>query len=427
MNKTPRNVAVGISLSCVGAVIALGVITSLGQTVRAADKADDKVPTFRFDPDWPKPLPNGWTTGVIGAMFVDKNDHIWVATRPSSVNASVERYLADGVGECCAPAPPVIEFDQAGKVVQAWGPVHITDRPNRKEVLVGKQPEGGPYPDGLWPTSEHGMYIDYKNNVWVTSQSPPSQLLKFTHEGKLIKQFGGGKEAASSADTANFAGPTGIYVDPQNNEAYISDGYRNRRVIVIDADTGAFKRMWGAYGKPPQEPQQKDAFGSDRLSDSFSVTHCVIPDNNGLLYICDRANNRIQVFKKDGTFVREALIPDAPAPPPDPAREMLWNLEAVKITAKTHLGTAWYVGFSPDKEQRWMYVADGTNKKVWILRHSDLKVIGSVGQGGRQGGQFQTIHNLAVDSHGNIYTGETLSGNRVQRFLYTGTRSVSAK
>jgi DNA-binding beta-propeller fold protein YncE len=425
MKRAPLNVAAVVSLLCVGSLIAFGVIASLGQAVKAADKTDDKVPTFRFDPDWPKALPNGWTTGVIGAIYVDKNDHVWVATRPSSVNAAVERYLVDGLGECCTPAPPVIEFDQAGKVVQAWGPIHVTDRATRKEVLIGKQPDGGPYPDGLWPSSEHAMFVDYKNNVWVTSQSNPSQVLKFTHDGKLIKQFGTG-EATSSSDTANFAGATGVYVDPQTNEAYISDGYRNRRVIVIDADTGAFKRMWGAYGKPPKDPQQKDAFGSDRVSDSFSVTHCVVPDNNGLLYVCDRANSRIQVFRKDGTFVREVVVADVPASPPDAGREALWNLETIRPTAKTHLGTAWYVGFSPDREQRWMYVADGTNKKVWILRHSDLKVIGSIGQGGRQGGQFQTIHALAVDSHGNIYTGETLSGNRVQRFLFTGMRPASA-
>lgn len=412
-------------LLCVGGLITCGVIASLAQTVKAADKANDQVPTFRFDPDWPKTLPNGWTTGVIGAIYVDKNDHVWAATRPNSVNAAVERYLLDGLGDCCSPAPPVLEFDQAGNVVQAWGAIHITDRAARKEVLLGKQPANGPYPEGLWPSSEHAMYVDYKNNVWVTSQSPPSQLIKFTHDGKLIKLFGS-SEATSNADTANFAGPTGIYVDPQTNEAYVSDGYRNRRVIVFDADTGAFKRMWGAYGKPPKDPQQKDAFGSDRVNDSFSVTHCVVPDNQGLLYICDRANSRIQVFKKDGTFVREVVIPEAPATTPNADLEAVWSTEAIRPTAKTHLGSAWFVGFSPDKEQRWMYVADGTNKKVWILRHSDLKVIGSFGHGGRQGGQFETIHCLAVDSHGNIYTGETLSGNRIQRFLFTGTRSVSA-
>src|ERR1700678_1705825 len=133
-------------LLCVGGLISCGAISSLAQTVKAADKANDEVPTFRFDPDWPKPLPNGWTTGVIGAIYVDKDDRVWAATRPSSVNASVERYLLDGLGECCSPAPPVIEFDQAGNVVQAWGAIHLTDPATKRQVLVGKQVGPEPYP-----------------------------------------------------------------------------------------------------------------------------------------------------------------------------------------------------------------------------------------------------------------------------------------
>ena len=388
---------------CLGALVTYGVLA----TNQAARAAADEMPTFKYDPDWPKPLPNGWTTGVIGAIYVSKDDHIWLATRPSAVTASTETYHTDGLGDCCAPAPPVMEFDTAGNVVQAWGPIHMTDPKTRQQVLFGKQPAPAVSVD-VWPSSEHAMFVDYKGNVWISSQSPPSQLLKFTHDGKLIKRFGT-QEGNSSADTANFAGPTGVYVDPQTNEAYVSDGYRNRRVIVFDADTGAFKRMWGAYGKPPKEPQQKDAFGSDRMTDQFSVTHCVVPTNDGLLYICDRVNGRVQVFKKDGTYVREVVLGEPPKP-----------------SDKTHLGTAWGVAFSPDKNQTYMYVADGTNKKIWIVRRADMKVLGTFGHGGRQGGEFETIHCLAVDSHGNIYAGETLSGNRVQRFLFTGMRPVSA-
>jgi len=398
---------------CVGAVISYGVLASdraaqAQQTGKTASNAGDEVPTFRYDPDWPKPLPNGWTTGVIGAIYVTKDDHVWVATRPSAVTASTENYFLEGLGDCCAPAPPVIEFDPTGNVVQAWGAIHANDPATRKQKLVGKQPGPGPYSADEWPSSEHAMFVDYKGNVWISSQSPPSQFLKFTHDGKFLKRFGT-QEATSSADTANFAGPTGVWVDPQTNEAYISDGYRNRRIIVLDADTGAFKRMWGANGKPPKDPQQKDAFGSDWMADQFSVTHCIVPGNDGLLYVCDRANSRVQAFKKDGTFVREVVLGEPRRP-----------------TDKTHLGSAWSVGFSPDKEQRFMYVADGTNKKIWIVRHSDLKILGSFGHGGRQGGQFETIHILAVDSRGNIYAGETLSGNRVQRFLFTGVRPASA-
>lgn len=403
----------GLSSAALGLLCLGGLLGSA--PAMAADA--NEVPTFKYDPEWPKTLPNNWTTGVIGAIYIDKQDHIWVATRPGSVNASVENYALDNLGECCAPAPPVIEFDQAGNVVQAWGAIHAPEKPQpgatpyapgqAKDILVGKQ-VSGPYPDGLWPLSEHGMFVDHKNNVWVTSQSPPSQVLKFSKDGKLIKQFGEGKEAASSADTKNFAGPSQVWVDPATNEAYISDGYRNRRIIVLDADTGAFKRMWGAYGKPPKDPQQKDAFGSDRSMDNFSVTHCIAPTNDGLLYVCDRANSRVQVFKKDGTYVNEVIVGEVARP-----------------AAKTHLGNVWSIGFSPDKDQRFMYVADGTNKKIWILNRKDLKVVGSLGSGGRQGGQFQTIHVLGVDSKGNIYAGETLSGNRVQRFLFTGMKPAN--
>jgi DNA-binding beta-propeller fold protein YncE len=240
-------------------------------------------------------------------------------------------------------------------------------------------------------------------------QSEPTLAAPEVYSRRKIHQAVWDRGGSSSTDTANFAGPTAVYVDPQTNEAYVSDGYRNRRVIVFDADTGAFKRMWGAYGKPPKDPQQKDAFGSDRMTDQFSVTHCVVPTNDGLLYVCDRVNGRVQVFRKDGTYVREVVLGEPPKP-----------------SDKTHLGTAWFVAFSPDKDQTYMYVADGTNKKIWIVRRADMKVLGAFGRGGRQGGQFETIHCLAVDSHGNIYTGETLSGNRVQRFLFTGMRPVSA-
>ena len=188
-------------LLCLGGMIASGMIASNQAMAAAADE----VPTFKYDPEWPKPLPNAWTTGVIGAIYVTKDDHIWVAHRPSSANASVETYALQGLGDCCAPAPPVIEFDQQGGVVKAWGLIHQFDRVNAsidpyatatgKDIPVGKQ-VSGPYPDGVWPMSEHAMFVDHKNNVWVASQQNPSQVVKFTNDGKLIKLFGEGKEAA---------------------------------------------------------------------------------------------------------------------------------------------------------------------------------------------------------------------------------------
>ena len=174
-----------IGALCLGAIGSYSVLA----TNQAARAAADEIPTFKYDPDWPKPLPNGWTTGVIGAIYITKDDHIWLATRPSAVTASTETYLTDGLGECCAPAPPVMELDTAGNVVQAWGPIHMTDQKTRQQVLFGKQPEPVVSVD-VWPSSEHAMFVDYKNNVWISSQSPPSQLLKFTRDGKFIKRFG---------------------------------------------------------------------------------------------------------------------------------------------------------------------------------------------------------------------------------------------
>jgi len=399
-------------LLCVGGMVAVGLIASNQATLA---QSAEQVPQFKYDPEWPKPLPNGWTVGVIGAIHVTKaDDHVWVAQRPNSVVAGAELAALNGLGECCAPAPPVIEWDNAGNLIKAWGLIHQIKKGTTDggvytagvDVPVGKQ-VSGPYPEGTWPMSEHAIFVDHKKNVWITNQFAPSQLTKFTNDGKLIKLFTEGKEASSSTDTKNFAGPTDVYVDAQTNEAYISDGYRNRRIIVIDADTGAFKRMWGAYGKPPKDPQQKGMIGTQK--DDFAIAHCVAVANDGQVYVCDRANNRIQVFKKDGTYIKEAYV----------------GVAGPETKPSTQFGTAWSAEFSPDKEQRFLYLADGNNKKIWILNRGDLKVIGSVGRGGRQGGQFQTIHVVDTDSKGNLYAGETISGNRIQRFNYTGMGSKS--
>lgn len=372
----------------------------------ATGSAADEVPTFRYDPDWPKPLPNHWVTGNIGAMYMEKNDHLWIAQRPNTTTGITERYALTGAGECCAPGPPVMEFDPAGNLVQAWGAIHVTDTDGKTQKLVGKQ-VSGPYPEGVWPISEHGIYLDYKNNVWLTSQTDPSQVVKFTRDGKFLMRIGT-QEAKSSNDTANLAGPAGVLVDPKTNEVFVADGYRNRRIIVFDADTGAYKRHWGAYGKkPPDGPQQVGIESVDpkRQREQFAVAHCIVMSNEGLLYVCDRANSRIQVFKKDGTFVREAFI----------------------VPRDIGIGTICALAFSPDRQQRFIYVADPSNKKVWILRHSDMKIIGSFGTGGREGGRFMEVHTLAVDSHGNVYTGETVGNNRVQRFVLTGMQHLAAK
>ena len=372
------------------------------QTAVAADAAKaEEIPTFKYDPDWPKTLPNGYITGNIGAMYIDKDDHIWVLQRPSMTTSLGERDLLEGKGTCCTPAPPVMEFDLQGNLLNTWGPIHITDK-DKKDVLAGKQ-VSAPYPDGVWPVYEHGIYLDYKNNLWITDSQGGSHVLKMSRDGKLLLQIGKDM-ATSSSDKMNLGGPAGVYVDPKSNEVFIADGYKNRRVAVFDADTGKFKRMWGAYGKPPQDPQVTTPDPDmKKRNQQFELLHCIMHSNDDLLYVCDRANSRVQVFKKDGTFVREGFV--------EP-----------KLLG---LGTSFALAFSPDKEQKYLYYGDGSDKKIWILRRSDLKVLGSFGAGGRNGGQFNLIHTMATDSKGNIYVGETIDNNRVQRFLFTGMKPAN--
>jgi len=382
------------------AALLTGLAGGLGSASAQNGKRESiEIPTFQFDAAWPKPLPNHWNTGNIGAMVIDSRDHVWIAHRPATTTSLSENYALTGEGECCSPAPPILEFDPDGNLVQSWGPIH-----DREGKLLGKQ-VWGPIPDVVWPLSEHGIFVDDKY-VYVDSNSPPSQLLKFTRDGKFVKRFGK-EEAKSSNDTENLAGPTQMFVDPKTNELYVADGYRNRRVIVFDAETGAYKRHWGAYGhKPPDGPlggnPVEGAYQPGMKSQNFATVHCVIESKDGLIYVCDRVNDRIQVFKPDGTFVKEG-----------------W----VGANAKG-FGAVHALGLSPD--QRFLYVADGANKKMWIVRRDDLKVIGSFSSGGRMGGQVMIAHTLAVDSKGNVYVGETIDNNRVQRWKFTGMRSMMA-
>jgi len=388
----------------IGSTLTLPAAIGTFQPAFASDsKPNQEVPTFRLDSDWPKPLPNFWITGNIGAMHMDKDDQLWIVQRPNSTIGLGERDGMLGQGECCFPGPPIMVFDSAGKLVKSWGPVHVTDTATKKEILLDKQVSPA-YPEGVWPTSEHSLFIDHKDNVWLAGNNEGSQLIKLTREGKYLARIGR-QEAKSSNDKVNMAGPAGIYVDPKTNEIFVADGYRNRRVVVFDADTGAYKRHWGAYGKiPPDGPQQAGMIipDLDKQREQFAVVHCLVATRDELLYVCDRANGRVQVFRKDGTFVNEVYV---------------------QPTEKG-IGSVYALAFSPD--ERFMYVGDGSNKKVHILRRSDLKIVGSFGTGGRGAGQFLEIHALAVDSKGNVYVGETVDNNRVQRFIFTGIQSASA-
>jgi sugar lactone lactonase YvrE len=358
-----------------GAVIALKAEQSKPATNQT------QIPQFQFDPSWPKqPFPNYEILGNVIGLAIDAKQHIWVLHRPQTVTEQ-EKGAAFGVTDavCCRPAKPVLEIDAAGNVVQSWG---------------------GPGAGYTWPVgAEHGIFVDHKDNVWIGSPQE-SHLLKFTREGKFLLQIGEpGHKEPTSTNPKILGGPA-PFVDAATNELFVADGYRNRRVIVFDADTGAFKRMWGAYGNPPDDsvPWKFNPAGTDvPPSKQFQTVTGVVISKDGLVYVSDRSNNRIQVFQKNGTFVREGFV-----------------------LPKTPRGTIDTLAFSQDPEQRFIYDADPRNMRVWILRRADLQVLGWFGYGGHQAGGFISPAYIVTDAKGNLYVGEGQDGKRVQRFLLKG-------
>ncbi len=336
-------------------------------------------PLFEVDPFWPKPLPGHWVLGSTVGVAVDDRDHVWIIHRPQTVEDNFKAAaFTPPIGVCCTPAPPVLEFDQDGTLVGSWG---------------------GPGPGYEWPESNHGITVDHEGHVWIGGNGDTdTHVLKFTRDGSFLLQIGRKGVHNGSNDTEHLWRAARVFVEPSANEAYIADGYGNRRVIVFDAATGAYKRHWGAYGAPPDDADPGAYDPSAPPVKQFRTVHCAIVSKDGLVYVCDRVNNRVQVFQRDGTFVREAVF--APA------------------TLRS--GSVWDLTFSRDPEETYLYMADGVNEQIRIVRRDTLEVVASFGDGGRQPGQFFGVHNLATDSRGNLYTTETYTGARVQRFINTG-------
>lgn len=385
-----RNLAIGAGL--IALIAALFVLQqSLERVALAQAQNDEQVPLYEVDPMWPKmPLPNNWVVGSVIGVDVDSRDNVWIVHRPLSLgpNEIPMNQKPPTAEECCAAAPPILVFDQAGNLVRHWGPINLKDNH-----------EAGPN----WPDAEHGIFVDHNDNVWVGGggdalSKGDSAVYKFSLDGKLIKRFGVKGQPFNSNDTANFGMPADMNVDRATNELWVSDGYGNRRVIVLDAATGTYKRHWGAYGNKPDDTRTTYDPNGPPSKQFRPPVHCVLIANDGMVYVCDRGNDRIQVFTKDGKFVREQFF----------AKKTLAN------------GSVWDIGFSVDPQQRFLFLADGQNNKIRVVRRSDLQELYAFGRPGHWAGGFYGAHSLAVDSKQNLYIGETFEGKRVQRFVYKG-------
>ena len=385
------------------AALLAALVTFTGQPSAEQAKPAANAPTFKVDPTWPQEMPNHWIMGAVTGVFVDSKQHIWVTHLPEVLTeeelyeepwnvvtppapagarggapaaAAAPKEKPVQIGTCCKAAPPVLEFDQQGKLVQGWGQGSYDDMTD-------------------WPREPHGIFVDHQDNVWIGSYNR-HRVMKFTREGKHLLTIGEYEKTNGSADTHLLGGPSGIWVDPQTNEVFISDGYRNRRVIVFDIN-GKYLRHWGAYGNVPDDTERFDpkTMVTGALPKQFSTPHGITGSNDGKIYVADRRGNRVQVFDHMGKFLAEKVV--APA-----------TLSS---------GSAFVPVLSPDPQQTWLYLADGTNHKVWIMRRSDLEIVGEFGRGGRQLGQFLRPHGMSIDNQGNLYVGEASTGRRVQRFL----------
>ena len=324
-------------------------------------------PKFAIDATWPKDLPEGWITGRLGGVCMDAaQDNVYVVNR---------RDITDEEKETSISAPSIIKFNAAGDVVASWG----------DQTTV--------------PGSIHGCVVDLDKNVWVAGNGD-AVIQKYGPDGKLLLQIGtrgkfdsvdGTRRAAGlNAARDGFHMPAAMVIDPASGDIYVADGYGNRRVAVFDK-AGKFLRQWGRQAT--QEEIENNAPGV-----FAQVVHCIAMSNAGLIYVCDRQGNRVQVFRKDGTFVRNILIPNKTGKLPD------------------RRGTAWWVAFSPDREQKFMYVMNGGTEQVHTIDHASGNILSSFGRPGHQIGNFTHGHTIAVDSKGSIYVAETDWGRRIQKF-----------
>ena len=380
--------------SALAGVLAIGAALWHPFNEAKADRAPTlDPPNFRVDPFWPKPLPDNWVTGEIGGTCVDSRDHLFVFTRGFQTGGLVSPEGVGGQPDPSKAAPPVIEFNREGKVVNSWGDPSLEPATN---------PDGSANPNAgknaVLPNGTHGCFIDSEDNVWLAGNGD-GVVQKWSHDGsRMLLQIGtkfvcdapGGACAnvgATGNSTTLLNLPADIAVDPDNGDVYIADGYGNHRIVVFDRQ-GKFLRQWGGVGSDPGQ-----FFAGDG-----GHPHCVVMSRQGLIYACDRGNDRIQVFDKFGNLQR--IIPVIPG-----------------TNALGTAGSAWDVDFSPDRAQKFMYDSDGGNEVMWIFDHAAGKILAGFGRPGHMAGEFTFLHMMAIDSKGNLYVGETVGGRRVQKFV----------
>ena len=341
-----------------------------------------RAPRFEVDRNWPQ-IPNNWVLGEVTSISVDRNDRIWVLHVPQSI-PEAQRANA---------APPVLQFDAAGKLLNSWG---------------------GPGAGTVWPGREHGIFVDSNDFIWIGGragwprQTTPGvsddMILKFTMAGKFVMQIGHSGQGKGNLDTENVRQATDVFVDTAAKEVYVADGYGNKRVIVFDSETGAFKRMWGAFGNPPPATMAANAAGPQAQTTvdgppEFGLPHAIKISRDGIVYVADRINNRIQLFTRDGKFLKQVRVTnDANTVVPVPA------------------GFA----FSPDDKQQFLYVVDSGPMRVVIFDRATMTQIGVIGTKGSGAGEFDIVHHMAADSKGNLYTAEIVNNRRAQKFVLQG-------
>lgn len=373
-----------------------GAVPRLFHGAAAAQGANGlEVPVFEPDPAFPR-LPNNWVLGNVAGVAIDRHDHVWMIHRPRTVPADK------------APAPPVLEFDAAGKFLQAWG---------------------GDGPGFDWPDAEHNIFVDHRDNVWISGSSPGGQskttrsddmLLKFTSTGKFLLQVGGRSVSLGSKDPKSVNKPGDLFVSARTNEVYLADGYGNRRVIVLDADTGAFRRMWGAFGNLPEDDAgsggrgasggplggrgatpaaaEADGPGPPRFA---SPVHGIVVSDDNIVYVADRSNRRMQMFTPEGKYLGQMFVNRAG---PE--------------------GSVSGFALSPDKDQRYLYMADFGNSHIVVADRRKLEILYQFGKRGTGPGEFQGLHHIAADSKSNLYAAEVAPGARIQRFVFRGLSST---